>query len=98
VKDTASVGVNENEMNFAQLSVYPNPASSFIIVSGNFVKTQPVTIILTDLLGKQIITRTVHGTQFAETISTEALNNGIYFCTMSNTSGSKTLKFMVNGK
>ncbi len=98
VVDTINVGVNENEMNFAQLAVYPNPASSYITVSGNFVKTQPITITVVDLLGKVISTRTVRGTQFNETLSTESLNNGVYFCTISNASGSKTLKFMVSGK
>lgn len=98
VKDTASVGINENEMNFAQLNVYPNPATSAITVSGNFIKTQPITITLVDLLGKVISIRTVRGTQFNETISVENLNNGVYFCTISNASGSKTLKFVVNGK
>lgn len=98
VRDTARVGINENEMNFAQLNVYPNPATTAITVSGNFIKTQPITITLVDLLGKEISTRTVRGTQFNETISIDNLNSGIYFCTISNASGSKTLKFVVNGK
>jgi hypothetical protein len=98
VKDTTSVGINENELNFAQLAIYPNPATSNITVTGNFIKTQPVTILVVDVLGKVVATRTVRGTQFTEMISTENLNNGVYFCTISNASGSKTLKFMVSGK
>lgn len=98
VKDTTRVGINENEMNFAQLNVFPNPATTAITVSGNFIKTQPITITVVDLLGKEISTRTVRGTQFNETISIDNLNNGVYFCTISNASGSKTLKFVVNGK
>ena len=98
VRDTASVGINENEMNFAQLTVYPNPATTAITVSGNFIKTQPISIKVVDLLGKEITSRTVRGTQFNETISIDNLNSGIYFCTISNASGSKTLKFVVNGK
>jgi hypothetical protein len=97
VKDTIT-GINENEMNFAQLTVYPNPATTNITVSGNFVKTQPVTITVVDLLGKEISKRTVYGTQFNETISTEALSSGVYFCNVSNANGSKTIKFLVNGK
>lgn len=98
VIDTTHVGVNENEMNFAQLSVYPNPASEQITVSGNFIKTQPVTVTLIDILGKEIERKTIYGTQFTETISTAHLSGGVYFCTVSNASGSKTLKFMVSGK
>jgi hypothetical protein len=97
VKDTIT-GINENEMNFAQLTVYPNPAITNITVSGNFVKTQPVTITVVDLVGKEISKRTVYGTQFNETISTEALSSGIYFCNVSNANGSKTIKFLVSSK
>ncbi len=96
VRDTSSVGVNENELNFAQLAVFPNPASSELTLSGNFIKTQPVTITVVDLLGKELVKRTVYGTRINETISTEAFNNGVYFCTISNASGNKTLKFVVS--
>jgi hypothetical protein len=98
VIDSANVGVNENELTFAQLSVYPNPASSHITVSGNFIKTQPVTIKVLDILGKEIANKTVYGTQFEETISTANLNGGVYFCNISNANGNKTLKFIVSGK
>ncbi|MES2560985.1 MAG: immunoglobulin-like domain-containing protein [Bacteroidota bacterium] len=98
VKDSSNVGINESEFNAANVKLYPNPATTAITVSATFVKTQPVTITLVDLLGKEISTRTVRGAQFNETISIENLNSGIYFCTISNASGSKTLKFVVNGK
>ncbi|MES2778977.1 MAG: immunoglobulin-like domain-containing protein [Bacteroidota bacterium] len=98
VKDSSHVGINENEFNAANIKLFPNPATTAITVSGNFIKTQPVAITLVDLLGKEISTRSVRGTQFNETISIENLNSGIYFCTISNASGSKTLKFVVNGK
>jgi hypothetical protein len=96
VRDTTTVGVNENELNFAQLTVYPNPAASELTLSGNFIKTQPVTITVVDLLGKELVKRTVYGTRINETISTESFNNGVYFCTISNASGNKTLKFVVS--
>jgi hypothetical protein len=96
VRDTTTVGVNENELNFAQLNVYPNPAASELTLSGNFIKTQPVTITVVDLLGKELVKRTVYGTRINETISTESFNNGVYFCTISNASGNKTLKFVVS--
>jgi hypothetical protein len=98
VKDTISVGVNENEMNFARLNLYPNPASDMITVSAEFIKTQPVTVTVADVLGRELVKRTYKGTAFTDSINTSALNNGVYFCVISNATGSKTLKFMVSGK
>lgn len=98
VTDSSTVGINENELSAANLKLYPNPATTSITVSGNFTQMQNVSITLIDLLGKEISTRNVRGTQFSETISTDNLNSGVYFCTISNESGSKTLKFVVSGK
>jgi hypothetical protein len=98
VKDTSSVGINENELNNAQLNLYPNPANGSITVSANFIKTQPVSISIVDLLGRQLVNRTYTKTQFSETISLSNFNDGVYFCVISNATGSKTLKFIVNTK
>jgi hypothetical protein len=95
VRDTAN-SINENELNFAQLMVFPNPAQSSISVKGNFIKTQPVTITVMDILGKQLEQRVVTGTQFNEIFDLASRSNGVYFCTISNAQGSKTLKFIVN--
>lgn len=95
VMDTASVGINENELNFAQVTLYPNPANDQLTVSAKFIKTQPVTITIMDVLGKTIIQKTIAGTEFAEKIDINGLTNGIYFCTLNNQSGSKCIKFNV---
>lgn len=98
VVDTATVGVNENEMNFAQLGLYPNPANESVTVSANFIKTQPVTVSIIDILGREVISKTYTKTQFADTINLSNCNNGVYFCVISNATGSKTMKFIVNNK
>lgn len=98
VKDTASVGINENELNFAQLNLYPNPATAAITVSANFIKTQPVTVSIIDILGREWVNRTYTKTQFTDTINLSDVKDGVYFCVISNATGKKTLKFIVNTK
>jgi hypothetical protein len=95
VKDTASVGLGDNELTYALVQVYPNPTSNAFTISAQFVKTQPVTIVLTDLLGKELASRTVAGTQFTETFDTTNLGEGVYFCTLRNQAGMRTVKVMV---
>jgi hypothetical protein len=98
VIDTTHVGLNENEMNFAQLSVYPNPANEQITISAKYIKTVPVTVTIVDMLGRTVETRNYTKPEFTDVINTANFSNGVYFCTISNASGSKTLKFMVSGK
>jgi hypothetical protein len=98
VIDTPSVGVKENELNNAQLSLYPNPANESITISANSIKTQPVTVTIMDVLGRELLKRTYAQTQFTDNVNVSNFNNGVYFCVISNDSGKKTLKFIVNTK
>lgn len=98
VVDTPNVGVNENELNNARLNMYPNPATNSITIDAKDIKTSPVTVTVVDILGRAIETRTYNKTEFTDVINTSNFSSGVYFCTISNAGGSKTLKFMVSGK
>lgn len=98
VIDSSSVGMRENEWNNASFAVYPNPASEQITISAKFIQTQPVTINVIDILGRELHKQTISGKEFTATIPTSSYNNGVYFVTISNSAGSKTLKFLVSGK
>lgn len=98
VVDTPNVGVKENELNAARLSLYPNPANGSITVDAKFIQTQPVTVTVVDILGRELDKRVYAKTEFTDVINTSNYNAGVYFCTISNANGSKTLKFLVSGK
>ena len=88
----APTGVNENS-NYT-LSVYPNPA-----VNETFVTVENVgstTVSVYDMQGRMVSTESVEveaGEQVR--ISTEMLNAGVYFITMSNESAVRTAKLVV---
>jgi hypothetical protein len=96
VLDTSTVGINENELNFARISLYPVPAKEQLTISAGFIQSVPVQMTIVDLLGKQYMSRTFTQKQFTEQIEISQLNSGIYFCVLKNNGGVRTIKFMVS--
>jgi uncharacterized protein (TIGR02145 family) len=85
ILDTISTGINEINQN--EINIYPNPASTEIIIESD--NEQPTAISVCDALGKLI-----------ESIRTSKINvsnyaNGIYFLKLSNQSGEVTRKLIV---
>jgi len=95
VKDT-SVGLNKNELIFAQINLFPNPASQVLNIQAKFIQTVPVTVTIIDLLGKTHFTKTYTDKTFADAIQTDAISNGIYFVNFNNANGSRTFKLILN--
>lgn len=85
-----------NELLYAQLQVFPNPASSALHIKGAFVQSVPVKVELVDILGKSYLERTYTDTKFEDQIDISSLNNGVYFVKFSNEGGSRTLKLMIS--
>ena len=98
VKDTPQVGLNMNELSAADINVFPSPATDVITISAKGIKTLPLNVAVYDVIGRQVIGRTYNETNVSETISISTLNNGVYFCVIKNAQGSRTVKFVVNGK
>lgn len=96
VLDTNTVGINENELNFAQVTIYPVPAKELLTISANFIKTVPVQMTIVDLLGKTHANRTFIQKQFTEQVDISGLSSGIYFCVLKNNGGLRTIKFTVS--
>jgi hypothetical protein len=85
-----------NELLYAQLQVFPNPASSALNIKGAFVQSVPVKVELVDMLGKSCLERTYTDTKFEDQIDISSLNNGVYFVKFTNDGGSRTLKLMIS--
>ena len=88
----APTGMNENQ-NYT-LSVYPNPAlnETYVIVENAGLTT----VSVYDVQGRMVSTESVE-TEAGEQvrISTEMLNSGVYFVTVSNESAVRTAKLVV---
>jgi len=59
------------------VKLYPNPVSDELIISFNRKKTCEV--LITDILGQQLITKTIYESKDIHAISVKELSNGIYF-------------------
>ncbi|MBU3661953.1 MAG: DUF5011 domain-containing protein [Bacteroidetes bacterium] len=90
------VGINDNELVFANALIFPNPAQETLHINVSGYATLPLTVSIADISGRTLFTEAFHSKQVNTAISTSQLNNGIYFLNLSTTSGSKTIKFVVN--
>ncbi len=80
-------GINENDDPFSALSIYPNPANTFLNIQNN----NPALVLklarIMDYSGREIISR--HD-QFSK-IDVSALNAGTYFLELNSADGDKTV-------
>ena len=90
--------INENDLKAANILVYPSPANNVLFVEASGYKSLPLQVNLTDLLGRDIISKQINSKQVKEEFDVTNLKNGIYFITLTNDSGSKSIKFVVSGK
>ncbi len=79
--------VNANVFN-----MYPNPAKGFVVVTPAALNAT-ATVIITDVLGKELITTRVAGNN--NTIDIASLQSGIYMVTVKTGSGQATQKLVV---
>ena len=73
---SSGVGINDNISNFS-FSLYPNPASEDFTLHYN--TSAPAKFILTDVLGKQIVSFDLSENEREKKISCSQLSKGIYF-------------------
>ena len=90
--------IRDLELLNAAINVYPSPANNEITVSANGIQTLPVNISIIDIVGRQFVSKQMKQGTFNEKVDISTLQNGIYFCVLSNEKGSRTVKFVVNGK
>ncbi|MFZ4797168.1 MAG: immunoglobulin-like domain-containing protein [Bacteroidia bacterium] len=93
-----NTGVNEVNKIASNINVYPSPAFAELNVSIENINQLPAQLVITDILGKEIMKQTINAKNFNEVLNISLLNNGVYILNISNANGMQTVKFMVSGK
>ncbi|UPT68882.1 MAG: T9SS type A sorting domain-containing protein [Sphingobacteriales bacterium JAD_PAG50586_3] len=87
----------EEASNFANINVFPNPASDNITITVNLVTPQKVVVDLVDVLGRKI-SQTTNGNKantYQFNMSVKELSQGMYFLTVTTENESKSVKVIV---
>ena len=93
IVDSAKQGVSVINKNDISLQAYPNPSDGKVTVRYQLPRNEDVTIVISNLLGENIVTRAkgiLKKGEYEETFDTNSLDipDGIYLCRMQ--SGGKT--------
>jgi hypothetical protein len=95
VQFRSTVGINDVEDATAQITVYPNPATSEANVYAQGMNGK-VTLVVVDLSGKTILSETHNSeTSFTRTIDVSSWAKGTYFLQLNNGTITKTQKLIV---
>jgi hypothetical protein len=90
--------VNEVNGIASNISVYPSPAYAELNINIENINQLPAQLVITDILGKEIMKQIINAKNFNEQLNISQLNNGVYLLNISNANGMQTVKFMVSGK
>lgn len=84
--------------NFTEMKVFPNPASSVIGIQALVNEPAETKVTITNAVGQTVFTKMypAGGSMFAESISVEHLNSGLYFVTVSSNGSSVVEKLFIN--
>ncbi|GAB4208045.1 MAG: hypothetical protein Fur0023_19310 [Bacteroidia bacterium] len=89
--NTITLGVNT--LNEQKISIYPNPAKETVFISN--ANNLPLhKIIVTDILGKNVITMDINDNRKNIELSVGNLNPGVYFIKIIKDNGIQTIKFI----
>ena len=84
--DTWPASVNEVEVENS-LKLFPNPAKDIVNILYQIPNHATAQLVVTDIVGKQVLNTSVSGNKSSYTFSVESFKNGVYFYT-----------FILNGK
>lgn len=93
-----STSVKESDIAMAGIKVFPSPAQNEITITAPGIQSLPVNITVLDMIGRELMSRQIKQGVVNEKIDISSLQNGVYFCVISNSNGMRTVKFTVNGK
>jgi len=84
-------GIFENP-EVVQLNIFPNPAADFI----TFELKEKATVEIVDIQSKLVMQQTMFDSPGIHTLSTEKINNGIYFLKVTGNETESFSKFIIN--
>lgn len=90
-------GINEQTVNNAEVSVFPNPATGAFSVSLNSPQQADFTVTVSDITGRMLMNNayTLLSGSNRITVATETFNAGVYFVTVSSNGQSLTRKVTI---
>jgi hypothetical protein len=88
-------GINET-LNGNQVSIYPNPTTGHIIVNCAALKSEGLTVGISDAVGRMVMKRNYSLPQSAIDLDLSSLSNGIYLIHLDTSSGRITQKLILN--
>lgn len=92
IEDSIQTNLIENqEMENAEIEIYPNPSIANSIYFKNLKESESYHLAITDVLGKQIFTRSISND--LNEIDISALALGFYFVTIEGNGASKTIRY-----
>lgn len=95
VVDTASVGLRKNELDFAEINLYPNPAQNVLQFSTRYIPSGRLSFTLTNLLGEEVFTRQFNTSNLHELLDISMVKDGLYFASIRTASGHRVVKLMI---
>jgi hypothetical protein len=91
---------NNNSLLNNSISVFPNPASSFVNIQYELIQSADIQIMLYDVIGNKIQdivrTSTLEKNKYNHLIKTEYLSSGIYFIKVKINNSESTIKLIVS--
>ncbi|OQX76922.1 MAG: hypothetical protein B6D61_08025 [Bacteroidetes bacterium 4484_249] len=95
--EVGNVGVNEENANFNNLKVYPNPAENLLNISFNLEESQSFDIKLLSVTGKIVYSENTNAFSgnYVNTINLSGIAKGVYFLSMTNETGTVNKKVVI---
>jgi hypothetical protein len=91
----STVGINEIS-NASNMSLFPNPAKEYTTLNYESTNASAVNVSVLDITGKEVQQHTIHTVAGSNRLklTTEAMEPGVYFITVTDDHASKTIKLI----
>ncbi|MCD4791067.1 MAG: C10 family peptidase, partial [Bacteroidales bacterium] len=95
--EIGNVGVNEQNENFNNLKVYPNPANNLLNISFSLDESQSFDIKLLSVTGEVVYVESINkfSGNYVNTINLSEIAKGVYFLNLTNNKGTVNKKVII---